>query len=188
MTLIALMNLAVTAAEEAHGGEHEASDAFPPFDPTYFASQIFWLLISFGALYFLMSRWILPRIGGIIEERRDRIADDLDAAQEITSEANETRSNYEQALSDARARAHSHAADAKDAMDKEIAAETAEVDAAISTKSDEAEKTLAEARVKALSEVRNIAKSTATLLANEIGGLNVTETDADAAIASLESR
>jgi len=188
MTLIALMNLAVTAAEDAHGGEHDASGAFPPFDPTHFASQIFWLLISFGALYFLMSRWILPRIGGIIEERRDRIEDDLDTARQISSEADETRSAYEQALADARARAHSLAADAKDAMDVEIAAETAEVDAAISAKSDEAEKTLSQARTKALAEVRNIAATTAAELANQIGGLSVTENDADAAIASLENR
>jgi F-type H+-transporting ATPase subunit b len=188
MTLIALMNLAVTAAEEADGGEHEASGVFPPFDPTYFASQIFWLLISFGALYLLMSRWVLPRIGGIIEERRDRIADDLDAAQQVSAEAEETRSAYEQALSDARARAHSLAADAKAAMDKEIAAETAEVDAAIAAKSAEAEKALSEARIKALAEVRTIASSTAADVANQIGGLSVSEADADKVITALEGR
>ena len=183
MTLIALMNLAVTAAEEAGGGEHEASGAFPPFDPTYFASQIFWLLITFAALYLLMSRWILPRIGGIIEERRDRIADDLDAAQQISAEADQTRSAYEQALADARARAHNLAA-----MDREIADETAEVDAEIAAKSAEAEKTLADARAKALAEVRNIAAPTAAEAANRIGGLSVTEKDADQAIKALESR
>ncbi len=188
MTLIALMNLAVTAAEEAGGGEHEASGAFPPFDPTYFASQIFWLLITFGALYLLMSRWILPRIGGIIEERRDRIADDLDAAQQISADADQTRSAYEQALADARARAHHLAAEAKAAMDREIADETAEVDAGIAATSAEAEKALAEARRKALAEVRTIAASTAVDVANHIGGLAVTGKDADKVIKALESR
>lgn len=188
MTLIALMNMAVTAAQEAGGGEQEASGAFPPFDPTYFASQIFWLLISFGALYLLMSRWILPRIGGIIEERRDRIADDLDAAQQISADADQTRSAYEQALADARARAHHLAAEAKAAMDREIAEETAEVDAEIAATSAEAEKALGEARKKALAEVRNIAASTAADAANRIGGLSVTDKDADKAIKALESR
>lgn len=188
MTLIALMNLAVTTAQEAGGGEYDSSGAFPPFDPTYFASQIFWLLTSFGALYLLMSRWILPRIGGIIEERRDRIADDLDAAQQISADADQTRSAYEQALADARARAHHLAADAKAAMDREIAEETAEVDAEIAATSAEAEKALGEARKKALAEVRNIAASTAADAANHIGGLSVTEKDADKTIEDLGSR
>jgi len=188
MTLIALINMAVTAAQEAGGGEHEASGAFPPFDPTYFASQIFWLLVTFAALYLLMSRWILPRIGGIIEERRDRIADDLDTAQQISSEADETRSAYEQALADARARAHNLAAEAKAAMDQEIADETAEVDAEIAAKSAEAENKLADARTKALAEVRGIAASAATEAVNLIGGPTATEKDADEAIKALESR
>jgi F-type H+-transporting ATPase subunit b len=188
MTLIAMMNLAVTAAEEAHGGEHAASDVFPPFDPTYFASQIFWLLISFAALYFLMSRWILPRIGGIIEERRDRIADDLDAAQQISADAEETRATYEKALADARARAHSLAADAKADMDQEIADETAEVDATIAATSAEAEAKLAKARAAALAEVRTIAATSAVEIANHIGGLSVTEKDADSAIKALDGQ
>ena len=188
MTLDALVTLAIIAPEDTHGGGHEASGAFPPFDPTYFASQIFWLVLSFAALYFLMSRWILPRLGGIIEARRDRIADDLDAAQQLSADADETRAAYEKALADARARAHNLAAEAKAEIDQEIAAETAEVDAEIAAKSEEAEKALSQAREKALSEVRNIAASTAAEAANRLAGLNVTEKDADATIAAIGKR
>jgi len=56
------------------GAEYAAEASFPPFDPTYFASQLFWFAISFVLLYVLLSRFVLPRIGGAIEERRDRIA------------------------------------------------------------------------------------------------------------------
>lgn len=183
MTLISLMSLAVAAADEAHG---EEAGAFPPFDPTYFASQIFWLVLSFAALYFLMSRWILPRIGGVIEERRDRIADDLDMAQQVKSEAEETRAAYEKALADARARAHSLAAEAKAEVDAEIAEETAEVDAEIAAKSEEAEKALAAARETALSEVRNIAATSAAEAANHLAALSLSEADAEKAIAAMD--
>ncbi|WP_421785839.1 F0F1 ATP synthase subunit B' [Hyphobacterium sp.] len=183
MTLISMMGLAVAAADEAYG---EEAGAFPPFDPTYFASQVFWLVISFAALYFLMSRWILPRIGGVIEERRDRIADDLDVAQQIKSDAEETRAAYEKSLADARARAHALAAEAKAEVDREIAEETAEVDAEIAAKSEEAEKALAEARARALAEVRNIAASSAAEAANALAGLSVNEADAAKAIAAMD--
>jgi F-type H+-transporting ATPase subunit b len=183
MTLISMMSLAVAAADEASG---EEAGAFPPFDPTYFASQIFWLVISFGALYFLMSRWILPRIGGVIEERRDRIADDLDVAQQVKSDAEETRAAYEKSLADARARAHALAAEAKAEVDREIAEETAEVDAEIAAKSEEAEKALAEARTKALAEVRNIAAGSAADAANRLAALSVSEADAAKAIAAMD--
>ena len=56
-------------SEYAEGAGHAAEAAFPPFDPTYFASQLFWLAISFIVLYVLLSRFVLPRIGGAIEER-----------------------------------------------------------------------------------------------------------------------
>lgn len=185
MALDTLSKLAFRIADEAAGEDYER--IFPPFDPAYFPSQIFWLLISFFALYFLMSRWILPRIGGIIEERRDRIADDLDTAQQLSSEADATRAAYEKALADARARAHGLAAEAKAEVDKEIAAESAEVDKEIEAKSEQAEKALASAREKALGEVRGIAASAAADAANRLAGLKVTEADADAAIGKLKA-
>ena len=54
--------------------------AFPPFDPSTFPSQILWLAITFGLFYLFLKRVVLPRIGGILEVRRDRIAQDLDQA------------------------------------------------------------------------------------------------------------
>ena len=61
-------------AGEAHGA------GFPPFDVHTFPSQLIWLAIAFAALYLLMSRIALPRIANILEERHDRIADDLEEA------------------------------------------------------------------------------------------------------------
>lgn len=59
----------------------------PQFDPTYFASQVFWLIVTFGILYLLMAKIALPRIGDILEVRQDRIAADLDRAEQLKREA-----------------------------------------------------------------------------------------------------
>ena len=68
----------VHATTEAEGGEHH--ETFPPFDATTFASQILWFAITFGALYVLMSKVALPRIGSILENRKSIVDADLAAA------------------------------------------------------------------------------------------------------------
>ena len=88
MTLMAF-KLAAAKPSGADGGESAAKGVFPPFDPTYFATQIFWLFLTFGILYFLLSKIFLPRIGQTIEDRSSRIADDLDAASRLQKDAEE---------------------------------------------------------------------------------------------------
>ena len=67
------------ATTEAHGGAR-ARSGFPPFETETYGGQLLWLAITFGALYFLLSRLVLPRLTGIIESRREVIARDLDEA------------------------------------------------------------------------------------------------------------
>src|ERR1700674_5909168 len=83
---------------------------FPPFDKETFFSQLFWLAICFVALYVMASKLILPRVGSIIAERRDRIAGDLAEAGRMKDEADAAVAAYEKALADARARAQAIAA------------------------------------------------------------------------------
>jgi F-type H+-transporting ATPase subunit b len=93
----------VTSTEHAPAGEHGSK--FPPFDSTYFASQLVWVAITFGALYLLMSRIALPRIGAILEHRRRHIADDLAQADELGGKSQAVLAAHEQALGQARGRA-----------------------------------------------------------------------------------
>lgn len=190
MTLIETVIELAPGAEQAaeHGAEHGEAAAFPPFDPTYFASQLFWLAIFFVLFYLLMSRWILPRIGSIIEERRDRVADDLDTAQQLKAQADETRDTYEKSLADARAKAHALAVETKAKVSAEIAEETAALEAEIAERTAESEKALEKARKKALGEVRGIAASTAAQIAESLSGLSVTEADAEAALPETTAR
>ncbi len=75
-----------------------STTVFPPFDATTFASQLLWLAITFGVLYYLMARVAVPRIAGIIEDRRDRIASDLDMADRLKTDSEEALAAYEKAL------------------------------------------------------------------------------------------
>ncbi len=77
----------------------------PQFDPTLFAPQVFWLIVSFVTLYVLMATLALPRIGAILDERQRRIDDDLDRAQRLKAEAEVAVATFERAMTDSRAEA-----------------------------------------------------------------------------------
>ncbi len=105
----AMQDAAPHEGAEAHGGgEH---GGFPPFDPATWGSQVFWLAITFGALLLLMRRVALPRIGGILEDRANRIAGDLAEAGRLKEETDAAIAAYEQALAEARQNGHAIAAE-----------------------------------------------------------------------------
>ena len=79
----------------------------PQFDPSTFASQIFWLIISFGGLYWALTRFTLPKIAEILEARQSKIDDDLDRAVELERQAKDALATYEAAVEAAKAEAQS---------------------------------------------------------------------------------
>ena len=91
-----------------HGAEH-AGPAFPPFDTSTFASQLFWLAIAFVLLYLFLSRLIQPKLGGVIEQRKGKIASDLDEAARMKAEADEALVEADKQLATARAEARLNA-------------------------------------------------------------------------------
>lgn len=130
---------------------------FPPFDATTFASQVLWLVITFAVFYYLMARVALPRIGGILEGRRDRIAADLDQAERLKGESEDAEAAYEKALGDARARASAIADTAREAAKSKADAQRSEVEKDLAGKLASAEARIAEIKNQALTEVGAIA-------------------------------
>jgi len=173
------------AQHAAEAAGHASEGVFPPFDPTYFPSQLFWLAISFIALYVALDKFVLPKIKTTIEERRDRIADDLDAAAQAKADAEAAGEAYEKALAEARAKAHVIAADTRKALDAEIAKETAEVEAELASKQDASEAAIRKAKDKAFAEVRGIAASATTAAVEALAGVEVSEADAGKTVDSL---
>ncbi|WP_084417926.1 F0F1 ATP synthase subunit B family protein [Henriciella litoralis] len=171
------LSLAAEAATEAPG-----SAAFPPFDPWHFPSQLFWLVILFGGLYLALSRFILPKLGGVIEKREDTVADALDEAARLDEEAKEAKRQQELMLAESRAKARETSDKARAKVDAEIAAESQKADAELAERLTEAESRIQQVREKALSNVESIATSTTQAMLSRIG-VTVSEAEAKAAVA-----
>lgn len=162
------------------GVAHEAGQKapFPPLDPNNFAPQIIWLAITFAMLYWLMSKIALPRIGEVIEERRDRIQRDLDAAEALKAETEKAIADYEQALSDARSKASGIARETREKLAAQTDKKRQESEAQVNAKIAEAEGRIDAMKTKALTSVSDIASETASAIVAKLIGENVSAADA----------
>jgi F-type H+-transporting ATPase subunit b len=143
---------------------------FPPFDTTLFPSQILWLAIIFGLFYLFLNKVVLPRLGHILEIRRDRIAQDLDTAARMKEEADAAVAAYEQELAGARAKANVIGQEARDRAKAEAEASRRATEAGLDTRLAEAEGRIASIKNAAMSEVGAIAEETAAAIVEALGG------------------
>jgi len=163
--------LFAVAAEAAEGASK--SEGLPQLDPNHFTPQLFWLVLSFIALFFIMSRIALPRVGDVIDERRDRIKRDLDAAGRLKDETDKALSDYEKALADARSNASGIAKETRERLAAETDAERQRVDAQLAVKLQSAESRIAETKSKAVSAIGEIATDTARAVVTKLIGQDV---------------
>lgn len=172
-----------TAATEAH---HDVG--FPPFDPTTYPSQLLWLAITFGALYFLMSRVALPRVSSILEARRERISADLAEAQRLKDETDAAIAAYEKALAEARAKAQAIATETRERVNAEADANRKAIEASLNERLAAAEAQIAQTKASALSNVRGIATDTATALVEHLIGTAPAADEVERAVDGALSR
>lgn len=158
---------------------------FPPFDATTFASQLLWFAITFGLLYYLMARVALPRLAGIIEGRRDRIAADLDAAERLKGESEDAARAYEKALSEARGRASGIAESARSTAKAKADAQRTSVESDLAAKLTAAEARIADIKSKALAEVGAIAGEAAEAVVQSLIDARTTPDEVKAAVSSV---
>ena len=129
----------------------------PQFDPTFFAPQVFWLLLTFTVLYVLMTVVALPKIGAVLDERQRKIDDNLDKAAQLKAEAEAAVAAYEKALSESRAHAHSVIKEASDRLAHEAEERNKALAARLADQVKEGEARIAQAKDKALANVRDVA-------------------------------
>lgn len=176
------------AGYEAVHGEAAAKGAseagLPQLDPEWFASQIFWLLLTFGGLYMIFSRKILPELSNIIENRHEHIQDDLVKAQELKEEAEKVQAAYEEAVAEAHEKASELFAKAEDNIKEKTAAKNAEFREKSMKDIQAAEKKFDKAKTKAMDEMETIAAEIASQAAEKIVGIS---TDVKAAKSVIEN-
>ncbi len=165
---------------EEHG--HEAKGGLPQLDTTTFASQLFWLLLTFVTLYIVMSRVALPKLEGVLADRKGRIKGDLDSAAQAKRDSEAAIAGYEKALADARAKALKSSDALRAQVQSEVNAKNDAAARQLAADTAKAEARIAEMRQKALSNVGSVARETASDIVSKLTGETANASDIAAAV------
>lgn len=171
-----------TTEVEGHG-----SGGLPQFDPAHWAGQVFWLLAIFLVLYLVLSKILLPKVGGAIDAREGKIAGDLAEARRLRDEAEAQSKAAAAETAGARARSQKLAVDAKAKANAEAAARQAAEEEKLNVKLAEAEASIAAARTQAMGNVRTIASDTAAAIIEKLTGAVADPAELDKALATAQA-
>ena len=171
--MIAAIPAFIVAAAAAAMAQAEKSGGLPQLNPNDFSPQLAWLALTFVVLYLILAHVALPRIGEVLEERRDRVQRDLDAADRFKAETDAALAAYEQALREARQKASSMAKEVRESLGAETEKERTAVESQLAAKLAEAETRITATKTKALSSVDEIAAETASAVVTKLLGEEV---------------
>lgn len=147
-----------------------------------YASQIFWLLIVFGLIYFGIGKAMLPKIEATVESRDRKIADDLAAAQTAHADADKTEEAYRAKIDAARAAAQKATQEAKAASALEAEQRVKAADAELSAKTAEADARIAASQAQALAGIEDVAAEAAQEIVSKVSGVAVSGDQAASAV------
>jgi F-type H+-transporting ATPase subunit b len=169
-----------TASTEAQG--QGGSGGLPQFDPSWWAGQIVWLLIIFAVLYVVLSKVLLPKVGGAIDAREGKIAGDIADARRLKQEAEAQAATAAAEMNEARAKAQKMGSDAKAKAAAEAADRQKVEEAKLAERLATAEGEIRSARDQAMSNVRGIAVETAQAIVEKLTGTQASAADIEAAM------
>ncbi|NJM50782.1 MAG: ATPase [Sphingomonadales bacterium] len=150
-----------------------------------YASQIFWMLVTFGIIYFGIARMMLPKVEATVDQRNKKIADDLATAEAARAEAEQLEEGGDKELvaarTEAQAKANAAKAKAAAATEKSLAAADAEIAEKMAT----AEADLAKATASAMASVESVASEAAADIVAKVSGVSITPAAAAKAVKAV---
>ena len=162
-----------------------AEAGMPQLDPTYWASQAFWLILIFTLLYLALSKLFIPKIKDSIDERENKIKDDLDEAQNLKSLAEQKLVEYELILENAKKEAQKIILESKNKLNSEIQNKKKNFEKELEREIENAEKEIESLKKESLRSISIISEEIASRVIEQISGEPMNESSIKAAI--LES-
>ena len=147
-----------------------------------YSSQVFWLLVTFGFVFFVIGLGMVPKVQSTMDARSKKIADDLAAAKASFAQADTLEEDWRARENQIRAEAQAIIAEAKAKAAVDTEAKLAEADRVIADKVTAAEASVASARDAAMAEMESVAAEAASQMAQRVAGTSVTPKAASAAV------
>ena len=165
-----------------------AEAGMPQLDPTYWASQVFWLIVVFTILYISVAKFYLPKIKSNLDNRENKIKEDLESANKFKELSELKLKEYEKILEDSKkdvARIH---IESKNKLDKDIQLKKNVMDKEIENEIIKAQKEIAELKKNSISDIQSISKGIASNIIENISGEKLNESSVTAAVEDVSKK
>jgi len=159
-----------------------AEAGMPQLDPTYWASQAFWLVLIFTALYLALSNLFIPKIKDNIDSRENKIKDDLDEAQKLKNSAEEKFGKYELSIENAKKEVQKIIFESKNKLNIEIQSKKKKFEKEIENEIKVTEKEIENLKKDSLKNISNISEEVASKVIERISGEPMNQSSVKAAI------
>ena len=164
------------------------SGGMPQLNPEFWISQIFWLTLTFGILYVVLSKLILPKISANLESRKSQISDNIEAADKQREESEAKLREYEEIVSKSKIEAKKIFNQAREKALKDIGQKTEVLDKQIDEEIKKVEDEINQLRKEAPAKINKIAIETASELTQKLIGAEVNNSSISAIVDDLSKR
>ena len=159
-----------------------AGAGMPQLDPTYWASQAFWLILIFTVLYLILLNLFIPKIKNSIDNRENKIKDDLDEAQKLKDLAEQRLKEYASSIEDAKKEVQKIIFESKNKLNLEIQNKKKEFEKQIEIEIINAEKEIEDLKKDSLENISTISEEMASKVIEQISGEPMNHSSVKAAI------
>ena len=165
-----------------------AEAGMPQLDPTYWASQAFWLILVFTILYVSIAKFYLPKIKNNLDTRENKIKEDLDSANKFNNLSELRLKEYEKILENSKKEVIKIHIETKSKLDKDIQAKKNVMEKEIEIEITKAQKEIAELKKNSITDVQNISKDLASNIIENISGDKLNESSIKAAVEDVSKK
>jgi len=180
--LISISFLSVNFAESAESG------GMPQLNPEFWFSQIFWLIITFGILFVILSKLILPKISENLEVRKAQILENIDAAEKQRQESDNKLKEYEKLILDSKNEAKSYFNSAREKIIKDVDKKREKLEKEINEEINKAEKEILDLKNKSPEKINKIAIETSSDLIKQLIGVDVNKSSISAIVENISRK
>ena len=165
-----------------------AEAGMPQLDPKYWASQAFWLILVFTVLYISIAKFYLPKIKSNLDNRENRIKDDIEDANKFNELSDSKLKEYEKILENAKKEVIKIHIDSKNLLDKEIQTKKNTIEKEIEKEITKAQKEIGDLKKNSISDIQKISENIASSIIETISGDKLNESSIKAAVEDISKK
>ena len=165
-----------------------AEAGMPQLDPKYWASQAFWLILIFTILYISIAKFYLPKIKNNLDDRENKIKDDVDDANKFKELSESKFKEYEKILADAKKEVIKIQMESKNILDKDIQSKKEAMEKEIENEISKAQKEIDELKRNSLNDIQNISENITSSIIENISGDKLNESSVKATVEDVSKK